>query len=105
MLACYLLVKVSDLKLKKSQCDFISECKNPHCLTDAVSLHVALVGHAVPPQTLVGIVSRETILHPVVGHRGDHQQDVAHDATEQTPSHEAVHLELRLSGLCGAPWM
>lgn len=50
----------------------------------------------------MGIVPREAILHPVVGHRGDHQQDVAHDAAEQTPSHEAVHLELRLSGLCRA---
>lgn len=83
----------------------MSECEEPHCLTYAVGLHVALVGHAVPPQTLVGIVPREAILHPVVGHRGDHQQDVPHDATEQTPSHEAVHLELRLSGLCRAAWM
>lgn len=101
MAACYLLAKISDLKLKKVEI----ECKESHCLTYVVSLHVALVGHAVPPQTLVGIVSREAILHPVVGHRRDHQQDVAHDTTEQTPSHEAVHLELRLSDLCGAAWM
>lgn len=67
----------------------------PRCLTYAVGLHVALVGHAVPPQTLVGIVSREAVLHPVVSHRGDDQQDVAHDGAEQTPAHEAVHLEMR----------
>lgn len=81
-----------------------SECRESRGLTYAVSLQVALVGHAVPPQTLVGIVSREAILHPVVGHHGDHQEDVSHDATEQTPSHEAVHLELRLPGLCRAAW-
>ncbi len=67
----------------------------PECLTYAVSLHVALVGHAVPPQTLVGIVPRETVLHPVVSRGGDHQQDITNNSTEQAPSHEAVHLELR----------
>lgn len=64
-------------------------------LTYAVSLHVALVGHAVPPQTLVGIASRETVLHPVVSCSGDHQQDITNNSTEQASSHEAVHLELR----------
>lgn len=63
-------------------------------LTNAVSLHVALVRHAVPPQTLVGIVSRQPVLHPIVSCSGDHQQDIAHYSTEQTPSHETVHLEL-----------
>lgn len=65
------------------------------CVTYAVSLHVALVGHAVPPQALVGIVSRHAVLHPVVSCSGDHQQDVTNNGAEQAPSHEAVHLELR----------
>lgn len=69
--------------------------RRPGCLTYAVSLHVALVRHAVPPQTLVGIVPGETVLHPVVRCSGDHQQDITNDSTEQAPSHEAVHLELR----------
>lgn len=74
----------------------VNGCKDPpRFLTYAVSLHVALVGHAVPPQPLVGIVAREAVLHPVVSRRGHDQQDVAHNGTEQTPSHEAVHLELR----------
>lgn len=37
--------------------------------------------------------ARQSVLHPVVRRRGDHQQDVAHDGTEQTPSHETVHPE------------
>ena len=69
--------------------------RRPGYLTYAVRLHVALVGHAVPPQTLVGIVPGETVLHPVVRRSGDHQQDITNDGTEQAPSHEAVHLELR----------
>lgn len=70
----------------------------PGCLTNAVCLHVALVGHAVSPETLVGIVTRETVLHPVVSRSGDHQQDITHNSTEQAPSHETVHLELRGRG-------
>lgn len=79
--------------------------RQPKCLTYAVSLHVALVGHAVPPQTLVGIVPRETVLHPVVGCGGDDQQDITHNSAEQAPSHEAVHLELRQRGFCGTTVM
>lgn len=65
------------------------------CLTYAVSLHEALVGHAVSPQTLMGIVSGETVLHPVVRCSGDNQEDITHDSTEQASAHKTVHLELR----------
>lgn len=67
--------------------------KSQLLLTNAVSLHVALARHAVPPQTLMGEAARQTVLHPVVRSRGDHQQDVPHDGTKQAPSHEAVHHE------------
>lgn len=62
-------------------------------LTNAVGLHVALARHAVPPQALMSKAARQTILHPVVCGRGNHQQDVAHDGTKQATSHEAVHHE------------
>lgn len=65
--------------------------------TDAVRLHVALAGHAVPPQSLVGEAARQTVLHPVVSGCGDHQQDVSHDGAKQAPSHEAVHHECHCS--------
>ena len=67
-------------------------------LTDAVGLHVALSGHAVSPQALVGKAARQPVLHPVVGCRGDHQQDVPHDGAKQAPSHKAVHPEWRCGG-------
>lgn len=51
-------------------------------LTNAVSLHVALARHAVPPQALMGKAARQTVLHPVVCGCGDHQQDVPHDGTK-----------------------
>lgn len=62
-------------------------------LTDAVGLHVALPRHAVSPQALMGEAAGQTVLHPVVCGRGDHQQDVPHNGTKQAPSHEAVHHE------------
>ena len=62
--------------------------------TDAVGLHVALVGHAVPPQALVGVASGQTVLHPVVCGGGHHQQNVAHKGTEEASSHETVHPEI-----------
>lgn len=71
-------------------------------LTYAVGLHVALVGHAVAPQTLVGVASRQAVLHPVVGRGGDDQQDVANNRAEEAPSHEAVHPELKQRSFCGA---
>lgn len=39
----------------------------------------------------MGKAARQTVLHPVVCSRGDHQQDVPHNGTEQAPSHKAVH--------------
>lgn len=71
-------------------------------LTDAVGLHVALARHTVSPQTLVGEAARQTVLHPVVGCCGDHQQDVPHDGAEQAPSHKAVHPEWCCDGGPGA---
>ncbi len=60
-------------------------------LTDAVGLRVAFARHAVSPQALVSEAAGQSVLHPVVRRSGDHQQDVAHDGTEQAPSHKAVH--------------
>lgn len=71
-------------------------------LTYAVGLHVALVGHAVAPQTLMGVASRQAVLHPVVGRGGDDQQDVANNRAEEAPSHEAVHPELKQRSFCRA---
>lgn len=51
-------------------------------LTNAVSLHVALARHAVPPQALMGKAPRQAVLHPVVCGCGDDQQDVPHDGTK-----------------------
>lgn len=68
-------------------------------LTDTVGLRVAFAGHAVSPQALMSEAARQSVLHPVVRRRGDHQQDVTHDGTEQTPSHETVHPEENCS--CG----
>jgi len=67
--------------------------KYSHTLTDTVGLCVAFARHAVSPQALVSEAAGQSVLHPVVRRRGDHQQDVADDSTEQTPSHEAVHPE------------
>lgn len=70
--------------------------------TYAVGLHVALVGHAVAPQALVGVAPGQAVLHPVVGGGGDHQQDVADDRAEEAASHEAVHPELEQRSFCRA---
>lgn len=70
--------------------------------TYTVGLHVALVGHAVAPQALVGVAAGQAVLHPVVGGGGDYQQDVADDRAEEAPSHEAVHPELERRRFCRA---
>lgn len=82
------------------------QCHPPHHprrgRTYTVGLHVALVGHAVAPQALVGVAPRQAVLHPVVGGGGDHQQDVTDNRAEEAPSHEAVHPELEQRGFCRA---
>lgn len=60
-------------------------------LTNACGLHVAFIGHAIPPEALVRIAARQAILHPVVCCCWHHQQDVGHKGTEQTATHKAVH--------------
>lgn len=60
-------------------------------LTDAVCVRHAFPWHAVPPQALVHVIAGVTVLHPVVGCRGDNEEYVPHSGAEQPTSHEAVH--------------
>lgn len=62
-------------------------------LTDAVRVCHALAGHAVAPQALMHVVAGVAVLHPIVGCRGDDQEDVAYSGAEQAASHEAVHTD------------
>ncbi len=66
-----------------------------YLLTYTCCLHVALVGHAVPPQALVGIAAWEAILHPIVCRCGDHYKDVPNNGAEQAAAHKAVHPDTR----------
>ena len=60
-------------------------------LTDAICVCHAFPRHTVSPEALVHIVVGVTVLHPVVGCRGDHEEYVPHAGTEQPSTHEAVH--------------
>ena len=73
------------------------------CLTNAVRLHVALARHAVPPQALVSVTARQTVLHPIVCCRGDHQKNVPNKGAEEASAHETIHPDLRLWGCSRAP--
>lgn len=70
----------------------MSETPSDSCfLTDAVGVRHAFPRHAIPPQALVHVIAGVTVLHPVVGCRGDNEEYVADSSTEQPTSHEAVH--------------
>lgn len=69
----------------------VCACSHPVSLTNAVRVCHAFPRHTVPPQALVHIIARVTVLHPVVSCRGDNEEYVPNSGTEQPTSHEAVH--------------
>lgn len=71
--------------------------KTQTSLTNAVCVCHAFPGHTVPPQALVHIIAGVTVLHPVVGCRGDNEEYVPNSSTEQPTSHEAVHPDKKKS--------
>lgn len=60
-------------------------------LTNAVIVCEAFPRHAVPPQALMHVVVGVPVLNPIIGCRGNNQEDVPHACTEQPSAHEAVH--------------
>lgn len=65
--------------------------KHTAILTNTVCVCHAFPGNTVPPQALVHVIAGVAILHPVVGCRGDDEENVPDSSAEQPTSHEAVH--------------